>query len=369
MGPDLDERRKAGTVGEKPVPGLKAGARPCAWCPARRSGFLRHTERSAEGCCRQALTRFAVPRCVGPDRRARHQAAGVPGPACGWFRLACLNAGGVRERPNRHDWKSCVGKLTVGSNPTLSARFGQLKAGVLPFSGNLERRGRGAWEPSVGAKLPLPTDLPPGRATSMGAPRAAPASVARVLPRLCRSARRRGRGPGRPGHRPFTCACLERVGRPKASQRQAANDKVLLSIRLAPLVLDEALAPEALRATILAEISAERLAAAVDEAECHYLDCLSHATGATTRSPNLDLHRLAAVLALATNIGLGPIGRRGQAVLRTPGLGGRVVPATDTLEAATQRSFPTTWRSPSAPPGGLLRERLTPAVASDKHEP
>ena len=31
------------------------------------------------------------------------------------------SSGGVRERPNRHDWKSCVGKLTVGSNPTSSA--------------------------------------------------------------------------------------------------------------------------------------------------------------------------------------------------------------------------------------------------------
>ena len=29
--------------------------------------------------------------------------------------------GGVRERPNRHAWKACVGKLTVGSNPTPSA--------------------------------------------------------------------------------------------------------------------------------------------------------------------------------------------------------------------------------------------------------
>jgi hypothetical protein len=29
--------------------------------------------------------------------------------------------GGVRERPNRHDWKSCVAQVTVGSNPTLSA--------------------------------------------------------------------------------------------------------------------------------------------------------------------------------------------------------------------------------------------------------
>jgi tRNA(adenine34) deaminase len=27
----------------------------------------------------------------------------------------------VRERPNRHAWKACVGKLTVGSNPTPSA--------------------------------------------------------------------------------------------------------------------------------------------------------------------------------------------------------------------------------------------------------
>ena len=29
--------------------------------------------------------------------------------------------GGVRERPNRHDWKSCVLQGTVGSNPTSSA--------------------------------------------------------------------------------------------------------------------------------------------------------------------------------------------------------------------------------------------------------
>ena len=53
----------------------------------------------------------------------------------------------------------------------------------------------------------------------------------------------------------------------KQANAQAANDKVLLFIRLARLVLDEAIAPEALRAAILAEIPAERLAAAVDEAE------------------------------------------------------------------------------------------------------
>ena len=30
--------------------------------------------------------------------------------------------GGMRERPNRHAWKACVGKLTLGSNPSLSAK-------------------------------------------------------------------------------------------------------------------------------------------------------------------------------------------------------------------------------------------------------
>ena len=53
------------------VPGA---ARLGAWNPARRSGDLRHTGRSAESCCRQALTRFTVLRCAGPNRRARRQA-------------------------------------------------------------------------------------------------------------------------------------------------------------------------------------------------------------------------------------------------------------------------------------------------------
>lgn len=37
-----------------------------------------------------------------------------------------LTLGGVRERPNRHAWKACVGKLTVGSNPTPSANRGRM---------------------------------------------------------------------------------------------------------------------------------------------------------------------------------------------------------------------------------------------------
>ena len=42
------------------------------------------------------------------------------------------SSGGVRERPNRHDWKSCVGKLTVGSNPTSSAVRGRRRGGRTP---------------------------------------------------------------------------------------------------------------------------------------------------------------------------------------------------------------------------------------------
>jgi hypothetical protein len=69
----------------------------------------------------------------------------------------------------------------------------------------------------------------------------------------------------------------------KRANAQAANDKVVLFIRLARLVLDESIAPEALRAAILAEIPAKRLAAAVDEAEPlarppddNYFDLLAH---------------------------------------------------------------------------------------------
>src|SRR5262249_27591659 len=36
--------------------------------------------------------------------------------------LRSLGSGGMRERPNRHAWKACVGQLTVGSSPTPSAR-------------------------------------------------------------------------------------------------------------------------------------------------------------------------------------------------------------------------------------------------------
>ena len=55
-------------------------------------------------------------------------------------------AGGVRERPNRHDWKSCVGKLTVGSNPTLSASFGQVRGGS-PLGISRNAGGGSRWAP------------------------------------------------------------------------------------------------------------------------------------------------------------------------------------------------------------------------------
>jgi predicted SpoU family rRNA methylase len=42
----------------------------------------------------------------------------------------------VRERPNRHAWKACDGKLSVGSNPTSSAVSSMaLLLGVEMFDG------------------------------------------------------------------------------------------------------------------------------------------------------------------------------------------------------------------------------------------
>ena len=78
----------------------------------RRPGDLRHTGGSAESCCLPALTRFTGSDCTGPGRHLTDASARV--------RLSSP-PGDVRERPNRHAWKACVGKLTVGSNPTVSA--------------------------------------------------------------------------------------------------------------------------------------------------------------------------------------------------------------------------------------------------------
>ena len=62
---------------------------------------------------------------------SRDNTGGPPGVS-----LTGCSLGGVRERPNRHDWKSCVGQPTVGSNPTSSAQGRGSKAGVSePTSG------------------------------------------------------------------------------------------------------------------------------------------------------------------------------------------------------------------------------------------
>ena len=62
---------------------------------------------------------------------SRDNTSGPPGVS-----LTGCSLGGVRERPNRHDWKSCVGQPTVGSNPTSSAQGRGSKAGVSePTSG------------------------------------------------------------------------------------------------------------------------------------------------------------------------------------------------------------------------------------------
>src|SRR5687768_15599279 len=65
----------------------------------------------AESCCLPALTRFTGL----PLRRTRppHGTTGCDDRIPSSWHLF----GGVRERPNRHDWKSCVAQVTVGSNP------------------------------------------------------------------------------------------------------------------------------------------------------------------------------------------------------------------------------------------------------------
>ena len=110
---------------------------------------LRHTRGPAESCFLPDLTRFTGSRCAGPDpqrlvrvvplRRPEPRAGiqpplrgfGVQGTTSsppstvhpgGYTAPGSIDApGGVRERPNRHAWKACVGQLTVGSNPTPSA--------------------------------------------------------------------------------------------------------------------------------------------------------------------------------------------------------------------------------------------------------
>ena len=92
--------------------------------------LLRHTAGPAESCCLPALTRFTGDRRAGPGRRTEHGQRtsddSLPAP------LRTGSSGGVRERPNRHDWKSCVGKLNVGRNPTSSARRGRRRGGAAP---------------------------------------------------------------------------------------------------------------------------------------------------------------------------------------------------------------------------------------------
>ena len=114
-------------------------ADPCA--SRRRPGDLRHTGGAAEGCYLPVLTWFAGTRCTGPDRRLVTHGSR-------WRQvsrsISLLPPGGVRERPNRHAWKACVGKPTVGSNPTPSAHDRRrLPSGRVATSGDAvgDRRG------------------------------------------------------------------------------------------------------------------------------------------------------------------------------------------------------------------------------------
>src|SRR5438128_7553598 len=66
-----------------------------------------------------------------PPGRLMCAASGPPSASGAWVPpLRSLGSGGMRERPNRHAWKACVGQLTVGSNPTPSAEAARTLPGV-----------------------------------------------------------------------------------------------------------------------------------------------------------------------------------------------------------------------------------------------
>jgi hypothetical protein len=99
--------------------------------PKRWSGDPWHPTQSAESCWLPPLTRFTNGRRTGPGHRCGPRRSKATASAPIRSRVALLagnqfermgsRPGGVRERPNRHDWKSCEGKPSVGSNPTSSA--------------------------------------------------------------------------------------------------------------------------------------------------------------------------------------------------------------------------------------------------------
>ena len=125
-------RAKSGSGSRRPCTHANGGLCRCRG-PKRWSGDPWHPTRSAESCWLPPLTRFTNGRRTGPDHRCgpRRQKR-LPDAAPRATRVALLSRysfhrvsdgirGGVRERPNRHDWKSCEGKPSVGSNPTSSA--------------------------------------------------------------------------------------------------------------------------------------------------------------------------------------------------------------------------------------------------------
>ena len=136
----------------------------------RRPGDLRHTGGSAESCCLPALTRFTGSDCTGPGRHLTDASASD--------RLSSP-PGDVRERPNRHAWKACVGKLTVGSNPTVSAtaRPPPTPGRAVSVPGSVAARYRAV--PGYGPPCPTPCPTIPATRTWMragpGAGRSRPA--------------------------------------------------------------------------------------------------------------------------------------------------------------------------------------------------
>jgi hypothetical protein len=67
-----------------------------------------------------------------------------------------VRLGEMRERPNRHAWKACVGQPTMGSNPILSAGPSLLVRSRRARSGRLQRFSEQTLTPSTWAQADPP---------------------------------------------------------------------------------------------------------------------------------------------------------------------------------------------------------------------
>ena len=124
--------RRLGSEGRRGRLAVGRRARPAAQPPARGR------RRGARRRVRRAAGRSSSPRAAEPQRDATRGG-----------RSGNLFGGGVSERPKEHASKACVGKTTVGSNPTATAT-GPCSGGLRRSPRILSRSAHGTWQQGRG---------------------------------------------------------------------------------------------------------------------------------------------------------------------------------------------------------------------------